>query len=198
VEAARSRADPWLVGFIAALFFLYVGVEVGFSGWVSSYAVVMKLGNEAEAALLASAFWGTFTVGRLAAIPIAARVRPRYVLLADLLGIFASLGLISLLPQSPLALWAGTLSAGLFAASVFPTLLALASRRLTLTGRITGFFFSVASVGSMVLPLAVGPLFEQLGPRSIMVAFTLNLVVMLGVWVALMIRSEQAARVSAA
>ena len=157
----------------------------------------MKLSGEVEAAYLASAFWGMLMAGRLVSIPIASRVRPRYVLLGDLLGCLASLGLICLLPGSRLALWAGTLGMGLFMASIFPTNLMLASRRLPLTGRITGLFLSVASLGSMFLPGIVGPIFQGLGPRAAMVTFWIDVAVMLGVWAALMLRTAQAAKPAA-
>jgi len=193
-EAAAGHANVWLVALIAMLFFFYVGTEVGFSGWVSSYAVATGMFNEAEAAYLASAFWGAFTVARLAAIPIASRVRPRYVLLVDLLGVLASLGLIVALPQSRAALWAGTLGVGLFMASIFPTNINLASRRLTLTGVLTGLFFAVGSLGAMTLPLAVGPLLVGVGPRAAMSAFGLFIVASLVVWAVLMARTAQPAQ----
>ena len=192
-EATTGHANAWLVALMALLFFFYVGTEVGFGGWVSSYALATKMFNPAEAAYLASAFYGAFTVARLAAIPIASRVRPRYVLLVDLLGMLASFGLIVALPQSRTALWAGTLGAGLFMASVFPTNINLASRRLTLTGRLTGLFFSVGSLGSMTLPLAIGPLLVEVGPRAAMSAFCLVVIASLGVWAALMAHTARPA-----
>ncbi len=193
-ETATGHANVWLVAIIMLLFFFYAGVEVGFSGWVSSYGVATKMFNEAEAAYLASAFWGAFTVARLAAIPIASRVRPRYVLLVDLLGALASLGLIVALPESRPALWAGTLGVGLFIASIFPTNINLASRRLTLTGRLTGLFFAVASLGSMTLPVTIGPLLVGLGPRAAMSAFGVFVIALLVVWAALMARTAQPAQ----
>jgi FHS family Na+ dependent glucose MFS transporter 1 len=196
-EATAGHANVWLVVLIALLFFFYVGTEVGFGGWVSSYALATKMFNAAEAAYLASVFYGAFTVGRLAAIPIASRVRPRYVLLVDLLGTLASVGLIVALPQSRAALWAGTLGAGLFMASVFPTNINLASRRLTLTGRLTGLFFSVGSLGSMTLPLVIGPLLVGVGPRAAMSAFCVFVIASLVVWAALMARTAQPARPAA-
>jgi len=196
-EAAAGHANVWLVVLIALLFFFYVGTEVGFSGWVSTYALATKMFGEVEAAYLASAFWGAFTVARLAAIPITARVRPRYVLLVDLLGALASFGLIVLLPQSRAALWIGTVGAGLFMASVFPTNINLASRRLTLTGRLTGIFLAVSSLGSMTLPLAIGPLLERVGLRAAMGAFCLIIVAALVVWAALMARTAPALRAPA-
>jgi fucose permease len=195
--AAAGHANVGLVALIALLFFFYVGAEVGFSGWVSSYAVTTGLLSEADAAFLASAFWAAFTVGRLAAIPIASRVRPRYVLLIDLLGMLISLGLIVLLPQSRLALWAGALGAGLFMASAFPTNINFASRRLTLTGRLTGLFLSVASLGAMILPLPIGLILKDIGPQFAMGSFCVYVVAALVVWAVLMARSDPIARAPA-
>jgi FHS family Na+ dependent glucose MFS transporter 1 len=197
-KASEGQADLALMVLIALLFFGYVGAEVGFAGWISSYAVASRLTGEAEAAYLASAFWGVFTVGRLAAVPISSRVRPRYVLLADILGTLVFLGLICLLPHSRLALWAGTVGTGLCLASFFPTNVNLASRRITMTGRITGIFFSVGSLGSMTLPLAVGQIFVRISPRAGMFAFWVDALLMLAVWAALMLRTQKSSRLSPA
>lgn len=196
--ATAGRADRPLVGLIALLFFFYVGVEVGFSGWISSYAVAMKLATEVDAAYLASAFWGVFTLGRLGAIPLSVRIRPRYVLLADILGALAFLGLIYLLPHSRPALWVGTVGTGLCIGSIFPTSLNLASRRITLTGRITGLFFAVASVGSMTLPFAVGQLLDRIDPHTAMLGLWLDAFAVLCVWAVLMLRTAQVARLNPA
>jgi FHS family Na+ dependent glucose MFS transporter 1 len=72
-----SKDDPagqvnhLLVALIVLFFFLYVGAEVSFGGWVFTYAVTLELTTETFAAYLTSAFWGSLTVGRLLAIPIA-------------------------------------------------------------------------------------------------------------------------------
>ncbi len=57
------------VGGNTLFFFLYVGAEVGFGGWIFTYAVALDLGSETAAAYLTSAFWGALTFGRLLTIP---------------------------------------------------------------------------------------------------------------------------------
>jgi len=117
---------------------------------------------------LTSAYWGSFTLGRLLSIPIALRVRPRYILAADLAGCVASVLVILLWPQSMVAIWGGTLGLGLSMASVFPVTITLAERRMTITGRVTSWFFVGASLGGMSLPWLIGQLFEPVGPRATM------------------------------
>jgi FHS family Na+ dependent glucose MFS transporter 1 len=167
--------------------FLYVGAEVGFGGWVYTYAVRRGLMGAAAAAYLTSAFWGALTLGRLLAIPIAARLSPRAVLLSDLLGCLASVGALLIQPNSAPALWLGTLGLGFSMASVFPTMLSLAERRIDITGGVTGWFFVGSSAGGMTLPWLIGQLFESVGPRVMLIGIGLALVCALLVFTTLIL-----------
>jgi MFS transporter, FHS family, Na+ dependent glucose transporter 1 len=176
-DAAIGRIDYRLAGLIALFFVLYVGAEVGFGGWVFSYAEALALTDTASAAYLTSAFWGALTFGRLLSIPLAARLRPRTILLGDLLGCLASLAIMVLLPRSLAALWAGTLGLGLSMASIFPTMMSFAARRLPTTGKVTSWFLVGASLGAMTLPWLIGQLFGVIGPRVTMEAILADLLV---------------------
>ncbi len=172
-EAGDAKADPRLVVLIALFFVLYVGAEVSFGGWAFTYAVKLGLATEETGAYLTSAFFGAFTVGRLVAIPIATRLRPRTILFSDLLGCLLSMGVILVWRESSTALWLGSMGLGFSMASVFPTTLTLAERRMPMTGRVTGWFFVGASLGAMTVPWIIGQLFEARGPYSTMfVIFT--------------------------
>jgi FHS family Na+ dependent glucose MFS transporter 1 len=178
-KAAQDRpvgqVNRLLVGPIAAFFFLYVGAEVSFGGWIFTYAVTLDLTGEATAAYLTSAFWAALTVGRLLAIPIAVRLKPRTILLGDLLACLVSVGAILIWPDSKAAAWLGAIGLGLSMASIFPTTLSLAERHMTITGRITGWFFVGASAGGMSVPWIIGQLFESIGPRVMMVTILVDL-----------------------
>jgi FHS family Na+ dependent glucose MFS transporter 1 len=186
-----GQVDNWLVALIAVFFFLYVGAEVGFGGWVFAYTAELGLAGEETAAYLTSAFWGALTVGRLLAIPIAARFRPRAILAGDLVGCLVSMGLILLWPRSLAVVWLGALGLGFSMASVFPTMISLAERRMTITGRVTSWFFVGASSGGMFLPWLIGQLFEPVGPRATMVAITVDLVVAVALFAALMFHARR-------
>ena len=67
------------------------------------------MANETTGAYLTSAFYGAFTVGQLLSIPIAARLRPRWILISDLGGGVLSLVLILLFTASAAVLWAGAM-----------------------------------------------------------------------------------------
>lgn len=167
-STAPAQVDRRLLFMFCLFFFLYVGAEVSFSSWIYTYAVTQQLATIATAAYLTSVFWGTVTLGRIISIPLTMRWRPRRVLLVDLLGALASL-LVILIGGSSLAVWVGTAGFGLSVASVFPTTIAMAGRRMPVSGRVTGWFLVGASLGGMTLPWVVGQLFEPLGANTMIV-----------------------------
>lgn len=167
-ERASVRPNVLLLALIVIFFMMVAGSELSFAGWVYTYAVRANMADEATAGYLNSAFWAAFLVGRIVSIPIATRVRPRVIIIADLILAFAGIALILLLPSSAAALWGGTVLFGLGIASTFPTMLNFASRHLTITGAVTGWFFVGASLGSMTIPLLIGQSFERIGPQIVL------------------------------
>jgi len=186
-----------LVFLIALFYFLYGGAEGSFSGWIFSYAVKLKMALPATAAYLTSAFWVTFTAGRLLGIFLTAKWRPRTILLVDLLGALASVAMLLVWPESKIILWAGTAGLGIFLASIFPTILAWATRRLITTSRVTRWFFVGAGVGGMFLPWLIGQLFEKVGPRVMLVCLALDLAAAMAVFALLMWRAPMPRKIVA-
>lgn len=176
-----------LIALIAALFFLYAGVESSFGGWIFTYTTVQKLASQTTAAYLTSTFWGSFTLGRLIGIPISTRLHPRTMLAFDLAGCLAGAGAIVLFPHSLAAVWAGTFGLGLFMASIFPSLLSLAGKYLVITGRVTGWFFLGAGLGGMTLPWLVGQLFDTAGAWFAMLTIPLAIAVLLVIFCVLLL-----------
>ncbi|MCI0397338.1 MAG: MFS transporter [Chloroflexi bacterium] len=154
-----------VVALIVVFFFLYAGAEISFGGWIFTYATAQGMG-ETPAAYLNSAFWGSFTLARLLSIPLATRVRPSVVVRAGLVGCLAGVAVLVFWPGSETVLWAGTVVTGMAMAAIFPTMLAVAERRIPITGRVTSWFFMAVSVGAMIVPWIIGQLFDRIGPQA--------------------------------
>jgi len=167
-EAASGRSINGLFLLIVFFFVFNVGLELGFGNWIYTFSTRIALASTTSAAYLTSAFWGAFTVGRLLGIGISARLRPRTILLSDLAGSLAAFAILLLWPDSPLALWAGTIVMGLSIASAFATGMAFAERHVRLTGVLVGWIFVGSGIGGMVLPWLVGQGFERISPRVTM------------------------------
>ncbi len=183
-ESPGGKIDIWLVVLIGAFFFFHVGAEASFGGWIYTYAVKLNLTNTTIAAYLTSAFWGSMTIGRLVAIPISARVRPRYILFGDLSGCLVGLMVILIWSGSLTATFIGTFILGVSIGPLFANTISLAERRMKLTGKVTGWFFIGTSTGSMIIPWLIGQMIDNIGPRSMMVTSVVAIVLailMLGI-----------------
>lgn len=176
---------------LCCFFFLYTAMEASFGNWIFTYALTTELGDHRSAAYLNSAFWGMLTLGRLLAIPLAMRWRPRTILMLDLSGVLISVLLIISAPHSAKALWVGVCGAGLSLASVFPTAVAFAGRRMKLTGAITGRFFAAASAGAMVLPWMIGQFFTSVGPQMLPYTILGGLLAECGIFAFLMLYPQR-------
>jgi len=165
VRANESRfSNTVLVVLISLFFFLHVGSELSYGGWIYSYALHMGIAGQAGAAYLTSGFWGSLTLGRLLGIPVSTKLRPGTMIIIDLIGTLLACAIILLWKTSMTAVWVGTVIMGLSMASLFPTSINFAERNMGITGKITSCFFVGSSVGSMFFPWLIGQFFETLGP----------------------------------
>ncbi len=180
----KSATSKWIV-LIALFLFLYVGLEVGFSGWIFTYARAIGLATETSAAILTAFFWGGFTVARIFSIPLATRAQPKTLLQMGLASGLLSIAVIIIFPASALALWGGTLSLGISIAAIFPSTISFAENIISLTGKLTRWFFVGAGLGAMGLPWLLGKFFENYGAlavvRALFVDTLLALIVFLGI-----------------
>jgi len=181
-EHAAARPNLALLALFVVMFLLVAGAEGSFGGWIFTYAVKSDLADEYTAAYINAAFWGAFMLSRIASIPIAARVRPRVIVLADLALALAGFGILLAFASSVWALWLGTILFGLGIASVFPTLITFAGRHMVITGAVTGWLFVGASLGGMILPWLIGQYFETLGPKFLLALLTGALLLAIGVF----------------
>jgi len=187
------KVDALLLGLITIFFMLCIAAQVSYGGWIFSYALARGFGDETIAALLNSAFWGALTIGRLLAIPIATKVKAGTMLLADLIGSLVSIGLILLFPHSKVAVWVGTVGAGLSMASVAATVYSFTRERMPIRGKVTGFLLTGTSIGIMTLPWIIGQLFESVGPQVLMQGLMLTLALAVAVFIAIELRSRRSA-----
>jgi FHS family Na+ dependent glucose MFS transporter 1 len=189
-------ANPTIVGLILAVLFLYVGAEIGFSGWIFSYGLAQGLAEE-RAAYLTATFWGAFTIGRLVAIPLASRVRPSRLVAADWLGCLVGAVALVAWPRSANVLWLGCALLGLAMAPIFPTMLAVAERRIPITARVTSAFFIAAGFSAAVLPWLMGQFFDRSGPQALILVLLADVILACLAFAALLAVSRRKQQVAA-
>jgi MFS transporter, FHS family, Na+ dependent glucose transporter 1 len=185
--AVRERFTAPLVASALLFLFFYVSAEITFGGWIYTYAVTLDIADAVRAAYLTSIFWLTFTVGRLIAIPVAARVPPARTIPVALLGCAAFLGLLIIFPHAPAVVWITAAGAGFCMAPVWPSGFTLAGQSLTLTARTSGTILLGDSLGGMILPGLTGWIMQQFGapvmPQWVLLGIAATFLAYLGILV---------------
>jgi FHS family Na+ dependent glucose MFS transporter 1 len=180
-STTSGQVNYLIVTFVGILFFIYVGIEVSFSGWIYTFTITSNLGSISTAAILTSVFWMALTFGRFIAIPIASRVHPMTILRGNMIGALLSLGLILLFPNSIYTVVIGTVGFGISLASNFPSTYSLAERYLDISGRMTGLLVSCGSLGAMFTPWFIGHFMERLSPIALVATLFVYVCIGLGV-----------------
>lgn len=99
-EESLAVTPLYLKLILATFIFAYVGIEIGFAGWIPSYALAVGITNsKSQAAYLVSIFWTTITCGRLlstiAAIYISASTLIRFQLAYAFISSFLGMTIMS-------------------------------------------------------------------------------------------------------
>jgi len=176
-KTGMRSSGATMVVLITLFFFLHVGAEIAYSGWISTYAIEKNILKEAQAAYLTSLFWGAITVGRLATVPFSSRVAPARILMGNLTGCLISTGLLLFFPGSREILWFSTFLMGFSMAAMFPVSILFADRCMKINGKVVGIFLVGANTGGMVIPWIIGRRFEAAGPRVLGETMLLSIVV---------------------
>ena len=149
---------------LAFILFLESGNEASIGGWTSTY--VNSAGySPRTATLVLAAYWAALMLSRiLAARMLQAFGKPQLVAVSALISL---LGCAILLSSQQLALLGlGTALIGLSYGPIFPTTLAIAGDRYSkYAGTVFGLLFSIALMGGMLLPWAVGQVSQRLSVR---------------------------------
>lgn len=157
--AAGAPARPGLlVGIFISAFVLYVAVENGTGGWMTSHLESTGIASS-SAATITSGFWLALVTGRLLIALVPARVpESTIVLTGSALGAIA-LFLATIAPLAPFAY----VAAGLVVAPIFPTGIVWLAKLRPGDSRATAWLFPAASIGGTFGPGLIGIVIASAG-----------------------------------
>jgi len=148
----KDRAWPAL----AAVFFLYVGTENGFGGWVASYSKTMGNITPAMALMTPSFFYASLMLGRWLAPLLLRTIDEVRLVQAGLLMACAGMAGLVLSHNLPGVAVSGCL-AGMGLSCVYPISVSLLAREFGASGSTIGsVMFTLANIGGGLLPWLVG------------------------------------------
>jgi MFS transporter, FHS family, glucose/mannose:H+ symporter len=149
---------------LAFILFLESGNEACIAGWTSTYVNIAGY-SPRVATLVLAAYWAALMVSRMLAARVLRRITKTQLIVSNAVLSLGGCAILLSARSLPL-LFAGTGLIGLSYGPIFPTTLAIAGDRYSeRAGTVFGLLFSVALVGGMMFPWAVGQVSERVGVR---------------------------------
>lgn len=174
---------------LALALFIYVGVEVGVSGWGVTFLEKEFNQDVGAASVTVSLFWLAVTLGRFIHQRLAKRARYSVLMAAGGFGAAGAL-IIVVFGTSGFVASLGFILTGLFLSGIFPTGLGLAGRLFPANfGAVSGSLIAAGNLGGALLPPVVGFMGGTVGLRVGM-GFLLAASLLIGVISLLMVAWE--------
>jgi FHS family glucose/mannose:H+ symporter-like MFS transporter len=188
LEVARYKA----VLLLAFILFLESGNEACIAGWSSTY--VDNAGYAPRiATLVLAAYWAALMLSRILASRVLQGIKKSQLVVATAVVSLAGCAVL-LSAQSLLTLFAGTALIGLSYGPIFPTTLAIAGDRYSQrAGTVFGLMFSIALIGGMMFPWAVGQISQQVSVRAGMIAPAIGAIGIVGLSLAVFFGERESA-----
>lgn len=158
VGTEPARWPGRLVLLFVAAFVLYVAVEVGTGGWMTSHLESVGFASD-RAATLTSAFWLALVTGRLLIALVPSSVAEPTIVLVAAAATTVALGLATSGALAPFAY----IAAGLMMAPIFPTGIVWLAKLRPGDSRATAWLYPAASVGGALGPGAIGIVIAEAG-----------------------------------
>lgn len=158
-----------LVWILSLVLFLYVGGEVAFGGWITTFMIVVRNGNKDKMGYVTTGFWTGLTVGRMTLGFVTGYIKHEDMLVAIYLCL--SIAFILLFWLVPV-LVASALFAALFGFCIgplFPTVVVVAVQKLPKWLHVSGVGFSAAlgGAGAAIIPFINGVVANDFGPKVV-------------------------------
>ena len=164
------------------LFFIYTGIEMSLGHWAYTFFTESRAINTSTAGYMVSAYWGSFTAGRILAGFLAYKfLSHKIAKYAATLGVFGS-ALIAVNISQWFSFF-GIILTGLAIAPIFPALISSTTHRVgkEYTTNTIGMQISAAGLGGALLPGLLGVLARNINleiiPIFIMFLFILFLTI---------------------
>jgi FHS family glucose/mannose:H+ symporter-like MFS transporter len=184
-EVSRLARNP-LVLLIGFLLFFQSGNEFVVGGFLSSYLTAELGSSIGSASYLLAAYWGAIMLTRLVSSRLLLWMRGTTLVLWSAACSALAVTLL-ITARTPAMAGLAVVLIGVGFASIYPTTLSVAGSRFeAYSGTVFGIIFTIALVGGMTMPWAVGHVAAGSGLRLALVLPVVNSLMILGLQVVVM------------
>lgn len=180
---ALKNSTTWLT---ALFLFCSTGVEVGIGGWLVTFMLNVRNGDDFDSGMVVTGYWLGMTIGRLTLGFITGRIGERLAVCGYLL-LCVALQLCFWLIPSFIASAVFVAWLGFFVGPLFPAAIVVATKVLPQKLHVSAIGFAAASGsgGGSVLPFAIGAIVQAKGVWVLQPIILALIVVVLAVWLML-------------
>lgn len=146
---------------VATLFF-YLSAEQGVIGWLVTYFFDSGKLSQGMAQMMPSLLWAMILIGRLSTAYLSTRLNKGKLLLTMGAGMVLSFTLL-MASTGLLGILTGIIGFGFFMAGVYPTTVSFAGKLMEKYRLAWSFIMTIAALGSILMPLVVGAVAQNLG-----------------------------------
>ncbi|XP_055957635.1 sodium-dependent glucose transporter 1A-like [Patella vulgata] len=171
-ENRPIRDLPWKYYILAIVllnvfYVAYCVVENSFAAYLMTFVVMELKWSKAKGTQITSAFWAAFAVSRFSGIFIIRCLRPVVMLFICIAGLIISFSGFLLCSHYKIhtGVWICTVLVGFSMSVVFPTGFTWGHENLlNITGKVASLILVAASAGTVINPVIIGYLMEELTP----------------------------------
>lgn len=139
------------------LMFIYTGAEIGFGAWIFTQLTRVTGVTEANGTVGVSLFWFGLTAGRILASVLSRSVKAELILIGTALLLTGATALLLILSGVESASMVSTFLVGLGAGPIFPTGMAIVTRRYPESaGTASALMIGAGNIGAALLPWVQG------------------------------------------
>lgn len=142
--------------------FFYLCAEQGVIGWLITYFVDTGLLSDALSQLMASVLWVMILAGRLTVAALSGKVKKEKLLLVMGFG-FVGFFFWLLFSKSTVPIVIGIMGFGYSMAGIYPTTVSFCGGLIQKYSMAWSFILTLASLGSILMPMIIGRIAENVG-----------------------------------
>lgn len=168
-EKTEKKNDSGVGFFKEPLFYLctftlffYLCAEQGVIGWLITYFVDTGLLSDALSQLMASVLWIMILAGRLTVAALSGKVKKEKLLFVMGIG-FVGFFFWLLFSKSTVPIIIGIMGFGYSMAGIYPTTVSFCGRLIQKYSMAWSFILTLASFGSILMPMIIGRIAESAG-----------------------------------
>lgn len=149
----------YLVTFIL---FFYLCAEQGVIGWLVTYFIDTGLLGENMSQLTSSIMWAMMLIGRLSVAYLSSRVKKEKMLAGMSCGVVLFFFWL-IITKTPAFIVVGIMGFGLSMAGIYATTVSFAGKLIQKYSLCWSFILTLASLGSVLMPVLIGAIAEKIG-----------------------------------